>query len=933
LYRPDDGLEEAYDSPDATDEDLPEGHPSRKSFSDSELAASESAAENGGDDSDGLAEDFVNNTTDDGEGGGRRKLSTRTRQAVSAGILSVVIGGSVGTLYFVQGPAQLIHLAKKLTGFHMTNEENHTDGRAGRLIKWARTQDNPERRNLGYLGNKMANHYEKVLVRSGMQPVYEGGRVGRFNAIDMDLNTEAGRRAAASMRSRGVELPAPGDDGKIRVDLAGTSAKQRRLAINGMVDGMSRGKISTAVSSRTLKLRGQVDFHPLKNISRSADEKISDYINRRMEQRNEGHQNGAPDGDLRVNGEDPVDENGERTTTNGSEAAEALEADKPASGSSADIDASASSLQGKIGAGVGATAVAGLICGLYVLGEEIPALQHQKVVVPLVRIGWEAVSIGSQLQSGDNVEWDEIGAFVKQMYDEELGSAFSAASIQAEENKEITGRDMPSEAKPGKEKPLLFRILDRVINSIPLGPTGCDALTSTVGGWALTIVGAALGATGPVGFLLTIASEMAQDLALGAAISGALRWYIGEPLEALPVGSLLGNYANFGVRLAANDSFISKGGTELSGSEDSALAADRKEMERHRIQNSSVFARYFDPSEPSSLVARTLFETETIKKPSTTVASMAAVFNPFNMLGGLGLRLSPAANAETSYDYGFPEYGFTLEEMESERLEDPYAIADRVEPNLAALNDEYGEDCFGVTVDPSTGAFSFGNELKRYDQIPDKCTSRSNQELTDYRMYLTDLSVAKSMACYEGLENSTCAELGFNPSPSSGQPTPGTGGSLPTGEAKDLAQQILDSGKVTGDSRYMAQIQGIADGTGDCYVNPTILGMIAALSTQFEMKISSLNRRCTGVLTASGEGSYHYRGQGGHAVDFNYINGVHSTGATADDIALIQAAAAIVPAGSGFGQSNCRGNSPLTLPGMRQFSDTCNHVHIEVPEQ
>ena len=158
-----------------------------------------------------------------------------------------------------------------------------------------------------------------------------------------------------------------------------------------------------------------------------------------------------------------------------------------------------------------------------------------------------------------------------------------------------------------------------------------------------------------------------------------------------------------------------------------------------------------------------------------------------------------------------------------------------------------------------------------------------------------------------------------------------TQGSLPSGTAQELAKQILASGKVDGDSRYMAQIRGIADGTGTCHVNPTILAMILSLSEQFELNISSLNRRCTGVLTASGTGSFHYKEQGGHAVDFNFVNGVHSTGGTEHDLALIRAAAAVIPKGSGFGQVNCREN--IDLSGMRQFNDTCNHVHIEVPVQ
>jgi hypothetical protein len=174
----------------------------------------------------------------------------------------------------------------------------------------------------------------------------------------------------------------------------------------------------------------------------------------------------------------------------------------------------------------------------------------------------------------------------------------------------------------------------------------------------------------------------------------------------------------------------------------------------------------------------------------------------------------------------------------------------------------------------------------------------------------------------------------------------GSGGGLISGSDRDLAQKIMASGKVTGDSRYIGQIQAYANGNYGCHINPTILSLIYttvapanAGGLNHSLYITSLNRKCTGVLTDSGTASYHYRDSGGHAVDIGILDGRSSNGWSDTDIAYIRQVMTRVPSGSGFGQSNCRANNStpqknlnITMPsGIRQFSDTCNHIHIEVP--
>lgn len=243
---------------------------------------------------------------------------------------------------------------------------------------------------------------------------------------------------------------------------------------------------------------------------------------------------------------------------------------------------------------------------------------------------------------------------------------------------------------------------------------------------------------------------------------------------------------------------------------------------------------------------------------------------------------------------------------------------------------EYREVCVEGTdpiLDKYTADLSEGNSME-------PCYNTTDDKYRYFSVYTTMEDINGSLNDIAAGELGKASEAdGLG----AGTAAPGAqapAGNLPQGSAQELAQKILDSGKVTGDPRYMGQIQAYARGDMSCNINPTILSLILAASQNHTLNISSLNRQCTGVLTASGTRSYHWRDKGGHAVDFNYVDGVHSTGRNATDIKLLNELAPLMPSGSGVGQSQCPSAGGLQLPsGIRTFNDTCHHIHIEVPVQ
>lgn len=162
---------------------------------------------------------------------------------------------------------------------------------------------------------------------------------------------------------------------------------------------------------------------------------------------------------------------------------------------------------------------------------------------------------------------------------------------------------------------------------------------------------------------------------------------------------------------------------------------------------------------------------------------------------------------------------------------------------------------------------------------------------------------------------------------------------VPVG-AQVLAQQLIASGRLSGNAEPIAQIQAYANGTmrshaiggqaRDCVIATPILQALKTVVVNggFTLRVSSLNRFCIDQQTASGTSSYHWRNGGGNAVDIDRVNGVPSTGATAQDRALITAMFNALPAPAGLGQLNCHGALPAPN-GWAQFNDSCNHNHFE----
>lgn len=162
-----------------------------------------------------------------------------------------------------------------------------------------------------------------------------------------------------------------------------------------------------------------------------------------------------------------------------------------------------------------------------------------------------------------------------------------------------------------------------------------------------------------------------------------------------------------------------------------------------------------------------------------------------------------------------------------------------------------------------------------------------------------------------------------------------------TGNAQQLAADLvvkIDAGNITGIAPdHLKEIRWIAAGEAheNCGINLAVLQIITiAVNTFGSVGISDINRLCTTQFLGNTDSS-HWANGGGHAVDFFSFDRTPTTGADANALKLLTILSPLMPEGSATGQVQCRANAgtSVELPGMHQFEDYCNHVHLQVDAQ
>ncbi len=816
-------------------------NPSSKSLDKPSLRALEGGAKGDGkpkgklglagkDESDKLGRGFTGDDTKKQFFGGKRfNLKNWTKKKVATYATIGVLGG--GTIFggtILQGPFQLVHFGQLLTKFHLQARQDESDSRVGKLSRYMYylkggygAKGGVERTRMGILGNKYADKITDKMARSGIEPDYnkttgfdngykitpadlEGSDFeknivrDKKGNIDHAKTTKNIQKTIKTETGLDVTITRDGDTYKIKGD---RGILNSRKLLKFMLRKSGYGRFSSAMLYRPMAKRAGITLHPLKAADRVVLEKAEEAY-KKWRASKESEYSGGDKETIKGRRGTQSDENTDEGSKNDAEKSDKVRAD--AEKELGDARDSTGPRESKIStamesktfkAGMGLTALTGVLCLVKDINDGAVEYKESKVILPAMRIAGDFISTGSQIQDGNkDLDMARVGFYSKQLNgvdDSGNKSSWMDATTTRSELKKDGGRDANGTLKSiGKGGPFDGFLGTPPINLI-VGPA-CSTTGKIIAGAVGVIAGPISAAvTTPIGILL------------GPTVMGQLiDWLSPNPLNLFPVGADLGNTANFGTRLIARQQGASTGGRELSTTESAQRRLEVDEESKQEISTKNIAYRLFNLKDYRSLASQTL-DNQTLS--TQNIASVLSY--PLKPMGKIFSSLfTPKIFADSSgYDYGFNDIGFSSEELDSASVENPYKNADEVVKTILPTHPEYidrAKKCMGVEIDPSTydvtSLQAGDSNLKTKDLKSSDCTDKS-QTYLKFRMYVFDTETMMTLACYEADDSNpddaegtqACSDL------SAGSVSNDDDTSPIDGDAKSLAQEILDSPNVT----------------------------------------------------------------------------------------------------------------------------------------
>ncbi len=764
--------------------------------------------------------------TDDGspQQGWRRKMFKRywKRGLFGGGIAGLSIFGIMLFSSVAQGPLEFIHLAQLLEKFHFSSLEDAQDNRLQSIIRYIHDPSKPERTRLGIVGNIAADHLEsKINAATGLKSEYnsssarfEGYSVIRDNPQWKGMNSAEIRDSLVkqygidpstieiSVSTNGKQSikfnPDPGGWNSVKRYRAQTSFSRTLLTQAGY------DKVPSHVGSRVLKARAGWDFHPIRALDgaiqakaleggKATWDKLKEKLKKQFNQQEAKYEStgdtSKPGGKPKA--EDVKDSNGNpKPNPQGDAAAQAAQDIQTQAGQVDNTDQASRAkfsdyLNAKtIGAGAAGFGV-GLLCIARNLNDSFPQEKQAKVLLPMSRKAGKAISVGSQGESGQDIDTTSMGIYKSDWLDQvnSKGQTVStwnqARSIQAENGEPLNGPDLPkSDQVFTQQSPLAF------VESIPgLAPV-CGLLQSALG-QAFSIV------TGPVSYVVT--GEILKQV-----IPIAADWLSGAPLNPVAAGAEFGNIVNYGARLGANDQFAAFGGVPLSAAQELTLKQTNDSIDQKEFASKSFAYKMFNTRDSRTLASH-LIDNQDLTLPDNVASVFSGIGNMFATAMKMPATLiSGTAHATpTTYNYhGLKKVGFTASELADTRFDDPFRNACQVvgcpdakphaihgifeNSDKASKYTDLAKKCFGVNITNDGGQWKTDSltesvNFQSQDYPTSDCES-SSLEWLRVRFWLLDTATMEGYACYENLDDQSCQDLGFdNSTDGSGSSTGDTG--------------------------------------------------------------------------------------------------------------------------------------------------------------
>lgn len=707
----------------------------------------------------------------------------RRNAIIGGGVVGGLLGTTMAFYTLLSGPLQFIHMAQLLQQFHFSDQEDAGDDRISKLVRFARSSGDLKETRLSYTGSKILAATETKLASNGVE-LLTSDRLAYFDgyAIDPAKYAEANNIDSDHVKEdfrkkTGLELDFDVDTGKYIAPASNKYLADRKLTTK-VLKTVGYNRVAAAMRTRTITKATAVVWHPMKKLDKKLLESVDAKFAKWSEERQERIKNGAQDPNAENIRGDPdsgeVDENGNKTPRpDVGEAGEIADELTPASTAgtpSERIAAVRGSAALKGGAGV--VGVVGITCAVKAVADNVDKVKQTNIVLPLIRLSMETITVGNQVMSNQDVDMEQLSFYAKQFNDDAGHSWVGAQSIQAEQGQKLTGPDVPPEARIDEEG----NPVTQFFNAVPGLDGVCGFVNSGVG--QVISFGVDVVAGGPVSAL----GGQAFSAILGPRLFESLTaWLSGEMLDINVKGPDFGNFANYGARHASNASYMAAGGAELSKPQEARLRNLHQTIAKEEMSEKSFAYRMFNVSDPNSLASKFIDrQNPNVEQNISGIATSftGSIFSVGKQLGSLITPSGYAADA-ADYEYGFSEYGFSVEDLENPATKNPYQNAATATEILKGPKGQTyiqrAKDCFGVTLS-TDGSTTAPDSIPEYSKLPAECRSEDIEWLR-IRFMIFDTQLGDSVACYEG-DQTACNNIGFgNNAPS----TPGDQGTTDGG--------------------------------------------------------------------------------------------------------------------------------------------------------
>lgn len=719
----------------------------------------------------------------------------RRRTAIGGGLIGLAVGGGFLGLSFMSGPFQFIHIAQLLSSHGTIASQNDaSDERMGKLYRFLRNGGDPGETRLGHLSSSLKTKMLADLDSIGLKPDFSTGTVYKGFTIDttnekspyygMDEQQVKDHLAAKGISPDNVKM----SGANITVSADGYTAK--KTSLRAMVSDMHESKIPNALRVRILAKYGFVTWHPLKILDGKLNSKVYELWDQAREKRLSTGQTETTIDTTNAERQDTTETDGKSTTTT-----TPVEDGKVTIPSAEDIQAKIKSIHADGLGGVGAAADGvGLLCATKAASDSIGILKYSQDIMPLMRMSFDAITVGHQIMAGKDVDTNELSKLSKQFFDESkrgtsAASWANAQTFQADAGEAVTGADINPGLKDTLKsgKPGWLSWVDHV--------KGTGPLCSKAGGWATTGIGIVVGIFSG-GTVSAVVGTAIGYFAAPRVMDKLSHLLAGDAVNVLAQGAEWGNDVNYGAIYNGNAMAVQSGATQLSPQTVVQLSAQNDANYQAGFSSKNLADRLLDPYDSRSLLSHVIDQ----QNPDVT-QNVASLFGSFSRFGSTLFRLPGMmfsgithATPSTSYTYeDIPQYGFSPQEMD--KIDDPYANAQQAAATLNVsctqqINGKTvevhpcGQDyvnkartCFNVTItggpsnwDVIPGASNDASFFNFYDPTnynPGDCAQPSGLDATSWlqiRFFIFDTGVMEGYACQQGDETS-CSNDGMNSAP------------------------------------------------------------------------------------------------------------------------------------------------------------------------